>query len=344
MTETPAMKLNGAYALAFACEDRALRASQLARLGFEDITTGSGRRDQVTMLRWGNIQVYLVDPQSRYQPVLVGPCLESYGDMQLHVVGIAIDDLDECVDAFGGYTYSVTRPDPFGIQCYARISPKNIAPVWRFTEAPLLRTVSGEPTIDHFAVAVPDLSAARTFYQKKGFQVVYDPKQPIAGDFSAMETVALSYGDPKGWKWTIALVKGVDQQQPSQVTNYLEAHGAHAVQHVAVRCTDLAELMEELWHRGVRFRARVDQPSKEFVLEDYLHLGRDHSGPLKQCFTKPFTPGGFFFELIERMTEEQYETTRAGFDTKTVIGLYRSIEREERSSDTALITDEDATT
>src|SRR5438132_2307735 len=100
---------------------------------------------------------------------------------------------------------------------------------------------------------------------------------------------------------------------------------------------------------NLRSRRRRSDARATMTLEDVLHEGKDHSGPLLQCFTKPLASrpskgdgasaeGGVFFELIQRLAQaRKVEDGEQAFSDPTVIGLYRSIELEEIGKDAGAI-------
>ena len=149
-----------------------------------------------------------------------------------------------------------------------------------------------------------------------------------------MRTFALQRGG-----WTVALVEGVDRKRISQVSTYVEMHGNHSVHHAALLTKNLEGAVESLLARGIQFRLSriLSLPSDLITAKHILHRGEDYGGPLLQCFTKPFEKknrrGGFFFELIERISSGKIQKGKQAFHDPTVIGLFESIEREEMAED-----------
>ncbi|TSC72759.1 MAG: hypothetical protein G01um101448_935 [Parcubacteria group bacterium Gr01-1014_48] len=104
---------------------------------------------------------------------------------------------------------------------------------------------------------------------------------------------------------------------------------------------DLKNVVDSYLYKGVGFRLCKTLLDGECITHNHIvHESTDANGVFYQCFTMPFTRirgyGGFFFELIERLSNN--DTKRiSSFDDETVLGLYESIEREIKMRDTSLI-------
>ena len=90
---------------------------------------------------------------------------------------------------------------------------------------------------------------------------------------SSMKLWCIDYGD-----FGIALVEGIDREQKSQVTKFVERHGDHSCQHVAFDCHDLARFRQHLVRMGGHPRGDV-------------LVRHDGFGILKQMFAKGYEAG-----------------------------------------------------
>ena len=346
----------GIDAITFACYDVRFWEPALRRLGFETIPSdreAAAQQGSVAMAH-GDVRAVLVDPTTGGAET--SRFLVEHGDMQVLSTGILVEDVAQARQDLSTVVECSpveTVEDPLGgARRFRIVLPYPSTVTWQVVERLGGRPVAATDAqwkaraVDHFAIAVADLSQWEALYHSLGFETIYVPKSEIAGEHSAMKTVAVQRGG-----WVVALVEGVDREQPSQVSTYVRAHADHAIQHAAVRFDDLRATLRELLARGVQCRLqRLRQdPNAPAAIEDILHEGRDHSGPLLQCFTKPLArrpdlsnpevyEGGFFFELIQRIAPV-HKAGREGqaFHDPTVIGLYRSIEYEELARDSGLI-------
>ncbi|HLC95250.1 MAG TPA: VOC family protein, partial [Patescibacteria group bacterium] len=288
--------------------------------------------------------------------------IHKHGDMQVMEVSIRVDSIRHAVEEMRQWSESqqlTTRnyhEDTFG-NCVTVdfVFLYRQAFQYSFTQ----RLDKFIPGIDHVAIAVDSLDQYVQLYKDFGFHVVYAPRKKkglIQGERSAMRTYALRRGG-----LTIALVQGVDQKDTSQVTMYVRQHGNHSLHHAALLTTHLSKMVASYLANGIGFRLyRVPEIGMDVAPKHIVHQSNDADGSFLQCFTKPFTRiqghGGFFFELIERLSSEK-EThlfddrtvsvrspSRSGvaktqsFDDKTVAGLHGSVEREMQTHDNHLFT------
>ena len=355
--------------IVFACRDRHHWQKQFERFGFETLPPKEPRESdllfgyttlpereivrRVAMVH-GNVRIVLMDPESLYPHSTIKMALAERGDMQVYRVAIRVDSVEgvkrELVEREVQHIEDPVHEilglekDEFGV-ISGRIFPLLLWPphknMWTLIQRDGDYTYEqgeGRSTgVDHFAIAVNDVEEWEKIYHFLGFETIYEPDL-IKGRYSGMKTLAVQRDN-----WTIALVESVDGEMPSQVTNYHEAHGEHSVQHAALNFKNLPSVVKDLQSRGVQFRMRRDEANLVGDLTDVMHEGVDHSGPLFQCFTKPWAmndgKGGFFFEIIRRLSASRLRaaTEKNAFNDQTVIGLYESIEREEMAGDTTLV-------
>ncbi len=99
-----------------------------------------------------------------------------------------------------------------------------------------------------------------------------DDVRPDDGD-SSMKIWCIDFGD-----FGVALIEGIDRAQKSQVTKFVDAHGDHAVQHVAFDTYDLDRFRSHLVEMG------GDPRGSTLVRNDGF-------GILKQMFARGYSEG-----------------------------------------------------
>lgn len=140
---------------------------------------------------------------------------------------------------------------------------------------PLVAMHKYATSIDHVAIAVPDLEQAIKFYTEVlGFEL--HERRKTEGKVTAMISALVKAGPI-----TFVLVQGTSPE--SQVSKFIE-HFGPGVQHVAIGVKDLPEMAEELKAAGMEFDTTVIQ-----------------SPGLRQIFTKRDPGSGMMYEFIERM-------------------------------------------
>ena len=373
--ETAQFHLEKIDHMIFACYDRRFWRKQLERFGFTPLypaMPASSYAYEVdrywgTAMTFGGVKILLVDQEnSAYRKGLIRDLLLKSGDMHMFSAAVLVDRIwtasrewskeglnphplgdveGHPFKVAGGFTLDFPYPSPFFWQFVSK----------RHDECrSLSNDISWQPVgVDHFAVAVDNLTRWIAEYQAMGFKIIYEPEE-IRGEYSGMKTVALRRDGV-----VVALVEGVDGVQPSQVSTYRRAHGDHSVQHAALLFKDLPLSVREFLRRGVRFRFRKSgfDPFRP-DLDCIIHQGCDYSGSLLQAFTKPLArrgptaevgpgarkfKGGFFWEVNQRGVSVVQETSGELFYDPTVIGLYRSIELEEMQDDASLLFPESLT-
>src|SRR5512146_782604 len=90
------------------------------------------------------------------------------------------------------------------------------------------------------------------------------------GEASSMMLWCIDFGE-----FGIALVAGIDREEKSHVTAFVEKHGDHATQHVAFQVPDLEAFRDYSAKRGLR------------LLGDIL-VRHDGFGYIKQVFAKGY--------------------------------------------------------
>ena len=105
---------------------------------------------------------------------------------------------------------------------------------------------------------------------------------------SSMKIWCIDFGD-----FGIALIEGIDREEKSQVTSFVDVHGDHSCQHVAYDCHNLDNFISHMKSLG-------GHPRGDVLVQD------DGFGILKQMFAKGYASGhageATFPEYCERPT------------------------------------------
>lgn len=331
--------------LTIACDDNVLWSRVLERFGFVRVRAERFDANDCDAyfgiaMALGNAHIFLADPQTkRFENGSISTFLRCRGNMNIVEVGIRVNSIrkvyEECAEHLL-WSPQFYCGDTFGDCTAARFDfPSPSSFQHTFVER---RDVYYEG-IDHLAIAVRHIDKCVKYYQSFwGFEIIYTPhgreEGLIEGKESAMRTFAMRRGG-----WTVALVEGIDRERTSQITTHTETYGDHSAHHAALLFKDLERAVESFLAKGVQFRlSRIPASSSEpLTAHHILHRGEDYGGPLLQCFTKPFDrkegKGGFFFELIERLSSGKKREDKQAFHDPTVIGLFKAVEREEMAGD-----------
>jgi len=150
-------------------------------------------------------------------------------------------------------------------------------------------------TIDHIAIAVPDLEESiRFFTTVLGFEL-YE-RRTTAGEQTAMISAVLKAGP-----LTFVLLQGTSPK--SQVSRFIEHYGP-GVQHIAIGVSDLPRIADNLKHAGLEFDTSVIE-----------------SPGLRQIFTHRDGGSGLMIEFIERMGGD--------FSDQSVQQLFSQLEKKD---------------
>ncbi|HEV8578623.1 MAG TPA: VOC family protein [Thermoanaerobaculia bacterium] len=149
-------------------------------------------------------------------------------------------------------------------------------------------------SIDHVAIAVPNLEESIKFYAEVlGFEL--KERRRTEGKHTAMVSAVLKAGPV-----TVVLLEGTSPE--SQVARFVEHFGA-GVQHLALGVQNLPEMAEELKEAGMEFDTTVIS-----------------SPGLRQIFSKRDPGSGMMFEFIERMGGD--------FSDQSVQQLFEQLEKK----------------
>lgn len=152
-------------------------------------------------------------------------------------------------------------------------------------------------SLDHIAIAVPDLEASIAWYQDVlGFELL--ERRTTEGSETGMVSAVMKAGPI-----TTVLVQGTSPE--SQVNRYIEHYGP-GLQHMAIEVRDLPELAKRLEASGIEFATEIIEGTG-----------------LRQIFTARDPGSGMMFELIERQEADGH------FSDESVRSLFRQLEEKD---------------
>jgi len=144
---------------------------------------------------------------------------------------------------------------------------------------------------------------------------------------SSMKIWCVDFGE-----FGVALIEGIDRAKKSQVTQFVERHGDHAIQHVAFDTHDLEKFQDHMKQMGGTPRGKT-------------LVRNDGFGVLKQMFARGYQEGNAaeasFAEYVQRPTAAQGSFAESGqeiaitFATETGKGFYDQIEEAVADGDEA---------
>ena len=130
---------------------------------------------------------------------------------------------------------------------------------------------------------------------------------------SSMKIWCIDYGD-----FGIALIEGIDREEKSQVTSFVEKHGDHSCQHVAYDCYNLDNFIAHMKSLG-------GHPRGDVLVQN------DGFGILKQMFAKGYASGhageATFPEYCQRpQTEDEARDVEITFSNKAGGEFYKQVQ------------------
>ncbi len=178
--------------------------------------------------------------------------------------------------------------------------------------------------IDHvsYAVAAGSIEKWAWFHiEVEGGTLIKRIDDARPGDpNSSMKIWCIDYGE-----FGIALIEGIDREEKSQVTSFVERHGDHACQHVAYDCYNLDAFVDRLKSLG-------GHPRGEVLVQD------DGFGVLKQVFAKGYASGhageATFPEYCQRPDVGADGDVQITFSNKAGGEFYRQVQEAISEGDT----------
>ncbi|WP_427452036.1 hypothetical protein [Litorimonas sp. WD9-15] len=138
---------------------------------------------------------------------------------------------------------------------------------------------------------------------------------------SSMKIWCIDYGN-----FGIALIEGIDREEKSQVTAFVDKHGDHSCQHVAYDCYSLDKFIDHMKTLG-------GHPRGDVIIQD------DGFGILKQMFAKGFASGhageATFPEYCERpRNASEQRDMEITFSEMAGEGFYAQVQKAIEENDT----------
>ncbi|MBI2120721.1 MAG: VOC family protein [Parcubacteria group bacterium] len=145
--------------------------------------------------------------------------------------------------------------------------------------------------LDHVAIAVKDITAWKKMYLFMGARIFYETNDASPNGKSSMKLCGVKLGE-----YSIALIEGIDREEISQVSAYVEAHGDHSFQHIAVAVDNIYAFVEWATVNNFHFLGPLKDRSDAF-------------GDVKQVFARKFDKNlspdeAPFYEFVERPNQE----------------------------------------
>ncbi len=144
--------------------------------------------------------------------------------------------------------------------------------------------------VDHVTVCVPH-SIERVvdeYVRHQHGRIVFRNVDVTPASPSSMMLYGIACDDT----YLMAIAQGIDRAERSHVSLFCDQHGAHAIQHIALRVSNLEAYVAEMQSQGKKFLGDI-------------HTRKDPFGDVRQIFATPFD--GFlsvsqapFYEFVER--------------------------------------------
>lgn len=169
--------------------------------------------------------------------------------------------------------------------------------------------------VDHIAVAVKDIEAAKRMYLLMGGEIFHETKDAHPNGSSSMKLCGMKIGGV-----SLALVEGIDRGEVSQVSAHVKKHGNHSFQHVAIAVDNLRSFVGWAIRNGFQFLGPIQDRSDIF-------------GEVKQVFARKFDAGiasdeAPFYEFVERPGRTQKDFASAeSFSDEFAKEFYLQIEQ-----------------
>ncbi len=179
--------------------------------------------------------------------------------------------------------------------------------------------------IDHIAIAVQDMDAAKKMYTLMGATVFHETKDASPNGPSSMKLCGIKLGEGVSF----ALIQGIDRKEVSQVTSHVRRHGHHSFQHVAIAVDNLHAFVAWATQNGFQFLGPIQDRADIF-------------GEVKQIFGRKFdstlsSDEAPFFEFVERPGKSADDFASAtSFSDEFAKEFYDQIERAEKECENTI--------
>ena len=176
--------------------------------------------------------------------------------------------------------------------------------------------------VDHITVCVARNieSFVAEYVEREHGRIVFRNVDVTPGNPSSMMLYGIACDDA----YLIAIAQGIDREERSHVSLFCDTHGDHAVQHVALRVTNLPAYVKEKRLQGRKFLGEI-------------HERRDPFGEVRQIFAAPFdrllaVSQAPFYEFVERPSGWQLSSDLIEvFSNSFAMGLSDDIEHARKS-------------
>jgi hypothetical protein len=178
--------------------------------------------------------------------------------------------------------------------------------------------------VDHvtFVVHPESIRKWAWFYiEVMGGKMILRKDDTNPGEKSSMMLWCIDFGE-----FGIALAAGIDREEKSHVTAFLEKHGDHAVQHVAFLVQDLSGFRTQVMEFGVNLLGPILQRHDGFgyVRQVFARGYHDDTNPAEVGFP----------EFVERPLHKGAAFPEVSFSAEAGTNLYKqaqdAMERNER--------------
>jgi hypothetical protein len=167
--------------------------------------------------------------------------------------------------------------------------------------------------VDHVTYVVRPESIRKWawFYMEvMGGKMILRKDDTNPGEKSSMMLWCIDFGE-----FGIALVAGIDREEKSHVTAYVEKHGDHSVQHVAFLVQDLQTFRTQVMDLGVNLLGPILQRHDGFgyVRQVFARGYHDSANPAEVGFP----------EFVERPLHKDAPFPEVSFSREAGTNLYR---------------------
>lgn len=170
--------------------------------------------------------------------------------------------------------------------------------------------------VDHIAIPVRNIKFwIHEYIKVQGGKLFHETPDANPDGKSSMHLCGILLGGV-----SIALIQGIDREEKSQVTKFVELHGDHSFQHIAIRVSNIKQFVRLAQKNGYQFLSEIHQRADSF-------------GPVRQIFACRFDPSvskdaAAFYEFVERPPEgkSNFNTAGKSFSNEFAKALYKDVE------------------
>lgn len=177
--------------------------------------------------------------------------------------------------------------------------------------------------VDHIAIAVRDIAKWKNTYLFWGAKIFYETNDASPKGRSSMKLCGVKVGE-----FSIALIEGIDRDDVSQVSAFVNKHGDHSIQHVAIAVDNIYAFVEWANANHFNFLGSVqDRP--------------DAFGDVKQVFARKFDKNlppdeAPFYEFVERPNQEGRFVSADSFSDDFAKEFFQQVERAQKECENTI--------